>query len=130
MTPPFRSWLALPTPLSDNGPRIIFQQINFKPQEFSTLDICKYICTMCEILMLRDPYACIQGLVGLIDLGKATMEHLPMLNLTIIKEMIVYIEKAIPLRTKAIYLVNCPSVLEQIVKTLMPCMSDKLRNRL
>lgn len=105
------------------------ERITFEPHEFQAVDISRYITTICELGILTDPYACVQGIVAVIDLGRASLQHLPMLQMNVVKELLAYTEKALPIRTKGVFLINCQPFMEQILKTIMACLSQKIRSR-
>ncbi|XP_061394369.1 alpha-tocopherol transfer protein-like [Musca vetustissima] len=120
----------LPIPLNGNGPRIILEQINFGPHDFTTIEICKYIWTMAEITLLNDPYACIQGLVFVMDCSKSTLQHLPLVTPKILIDFVMFCEKALPLRIKKVFDLNCPPFIQTLLNIGLSCTSEKLRSRI
>uniref|UniRef100_A0A1I8Q142 CRAL-TRIO domain-containing protein n=1 Tax=Stomoxys calcitrans TaxID=35570 RepID=A0A1I8Q142_STOCA len=119
----------LPRPLHDNGPRIVIIQINYSTAEASIEDIFYVTCPMYELALLNDPYAGIQGLVYVFDMGKMSFGHLLQASPNFFKQSVLYMEKSMPLRIRGIYFINAPVFAQHFFKLLLPLLSEKLRNR-
>ncbi|XP_058984426.1 retinol-binding protein pinta-like [Musca domestica] len=120
----------LPTPLHGNGPRIVIEQNNFGPNDFSSIDVSRYVWTIAEILLQSDPYACIQGLVIVTDLSKVSLQHLPMLSPKMILEVMQFCEKAYPLRIKMAFFLNGPPFVQTLLNLILSCAPEKFRKRI
>ncbi|XP_073848513.1 alpha-tocopherol transfer protein-like [Musca autumnalis] len=120
----------LPTPLNDNGCRLIMCHCNYNPNEFQIEEIYHPALVMYEILAIDDPYAGICGVITIIDMSKVTMAHIMQANVIFVKAVITYMEKCQTLRIKSICFVNIPSVAHSFFKMFMPLLSEKLRQRI
>lgn len=81
------------------------------------------------MMIMNDPYACINGLLYIADLGNASANHVLQYTPSIMKRQATYCEKALPIRIKGIIFINVSPVAEQFCKLLMPWLSEKLRKR-
>ncbi|XP_075167108.1 alpha-tocopherol transfer protein-like [Haematobia irritans] len=121
--------VPLPRPLNDCGPRIIVFRFNFTV-DHSMEDIILPINAVKETLMMNDPYACINGVVYVTDLSKATTGHLLQLTPSVVKRVMTFFEKSLPLRIKALCYINAPPAAEQFFKLVISCVSEKLKQRI
>ncbi|XP_005182154.1 retinol-binding protein pinta-like [Musca domestica] len=120
----------LPTPLMEHGPRIIVEQVTFGPNEFTSDEISRYVWTIAEIVMQSDPYACIQGLVIVMDFSKVTLQHLHLLSPKMLLEVMMFSEKALPLRIKRVLVLNCPTFVQTLLNFALSCCSEKFQKRI
>ncbi|XP_075166585.1 alpha-tocopherol transfer protein-like isoform X1 [Haematobia irritans] len=123
------STLVLPRPLNDNGPRIIWIKHNYDPFEFTVSNIIQHITALGEIYMLRDPYACIQGLGIVFDLSKFTFNHLKPITPLDIKKGIKFFENTLPLRAKFYCFINISPAGEQMHKLFMHLLPENIKKR-
>lgn len=121
--------MALPEPINGTGPRAIVFQFNYSTKEYSMDDVFQAGSAMHEVLLVNDPYACIQGVVYIVDFGNATANHYMQMTPNFCKKLVSFLEKSMPLRTKAIYYVNTSTAAQQFFKMLFPFFSEKLRQR-
>lgn len=123
------SYVCLPTPLNESGPRIVLIQINFTPQEFSATDIFQYATSASEVMLMSDPYACINGVILVHDYAKATPNMLQLLTPSVLKNAVTYFEKTLPIRIKAIYFINLSVYTDKIFSFILQYLPEKLRER-
>ncbi|XP_075169009.1 alpha-tocopherol transfer protein-like isoform X2 [Haematobia irritans] len=124
------SYCILPTPLHECGPRIVYNGFRYETNEYSIEPVIRNAIAASEILLMSDPYACICGLVFCIDFAKATTAHIMSLTPSIIKKLIFYYEKSLPLRIKAVYLINLSSYAQTVMKMLIQYAPEKLKSRI
>lgn len=126
----YRIWAYLPTPLNDNGPRVMVMRLGlYPPEKYSLEEVMSVACAMQEVLMLEDDYANVNGVVCVADFEHTTLAHMFQMTPTIAKKMTVFSEEALPLRPKANHFINTPTGFEQIFNMLKPMMSEKQQKR-
>lgn len=82
-----------------------------------------------ELLLLDDPYACINGVVIIYDLKNVTTNYLLKYTPSFLKKMNTFYEKALPLRFKGFYYINTPSFFQNVFNIAYPLLSDKIKKR-
>ncbi|XP_073813189.1 alpha-tocopherol transfer protein-like [Musca autumnalis] len=122
--------VPLPTPLNENGCRLIMCNFNYNPNEYQIEEIFHPGIAMYEIFTIDDPYASICGIITIVDMSKVTMAHLMQANAIFLKAVVTYMEKSLPLRIKSLCFVNIPSMAHSFFKMLLPLFSEKLRQRI
>uniref|UniRef100_A0A1I8Q6L7 CRAL-TRIO domain-containing protein n=1 Tax=Stomoxys calcitrans TaxID=35570 RepID=A0A1I8Q6L7_STOCA len=123
-------FLLLPKPLHDTGPRIFFIRINYPGDKYTIEQVLQPCTTMHEVMLLNDPYACIQGIFYMIDFGETHLHHILHFTPSIVKRMVTFLEKSLPFRIKAWCFINVPTLAEPFFRALVPCTSEKLRKRI
>lgn len=125
----FSPYVVLPTPLNESGPRIIFARFTFDPKEYKAEDTISYSVAQCELLLVRDPQACIQGTLHIIDFAEIKAGHIMNTTLSVIKRLIMYYEKSLPLRIKGVCGINVSTYAQQIFKMALQHTSEKIKQR-
>ncbi|XP_061392145.1 clavesin-2-like [Musca vetustissima] len=120
----------LPIPLNGDGCRLVMGHFNYNPQEYRVEEIYHVGSAMYEIFLIDDPYACICGIINIVDMSQVTMAHLLHENANFLKTGIEFIESAMPLRNKAVYFVNVSPAAAQFFNFFIPLFSEKLRKRI
>lgn len=82
-----------------------------------------------EIILMDDPYACINGLVYIMDLKEANFNLASKYTPTFIRKLVQFYEKSLPFRIKEVHMVNMPSIFHNVLNIMMPLFSQKLRQR-
>ncbi|XP_005189931.1 alpha-tocopherol transfer protein-like [Musca domestica] len=125
------TWLYLPNPLNDNGPRIGIMRSGLYPvDKFSAEEVMHVAHALQEISLLEDDHAILQGVIFIGDFEKATMAHMMQMTPSLMKKMTVHSEKAVPLRPKAQHFINTIAGFEPIFNMVKPMMSAKQQKRL
>lgn len=124
-----RVFVPLPIPLNENGPRILVFRFNYSTSKVHTEAIFRCVNAVPEVLIMDDPYACIQGIVFVMDMAQASANHLMQFTPSFVKKMVTYYERSLPLRIKGIYCINASPVAEQFFKLVLSLLSEKLRRR-
>lgn len=87
------------------------------------------ITAIMEILLLEDPYACINGFIIIFDIKNIMAQYLFKLTPSVLKKRTMLLEKSMPFRYKAVYFVNAPSIFQNIYNVVYSMLSDKLKQR-
>ncbi|XP_061395797.1 clavesin-2-like [Musca vetustissima] len=120
----------LPTPLNENGPRILFYQYNYDATKMTIEEMYNPTSAMLELTILTDPYAGIHGLVYIFDMAKATTRHILQLTPNVCKRAVTYLEKSLPLRVRGVYFINVPNAALRIVKFITSLCSEKIQKKI
>ncbi|XP_075167487.1 clavesin-2-like [Haematobia irritans] len=125
-----RCFQPLPKPLNETGPRIVVFRFDYPVDKYSIDDILQAGIAMHEVLIMEDPYACIHGLIYIIDYDHATASHYLQLTPNFCKKLVSFLEKSMPLRIKSLYYINTGTAAQQFFKILIPFLSEKMQKRL
>lgn len=87
------------------------------------------IGAMHEIMFLDDPYVAINGIIYITDLKDITLNMVSKFTPGFLKKVVQFYEKSLPLRIKAAFFVNTPTIFQSVLAILMPLFSEKLRKR-
>ncbi|XP_075169420.1 alpha-tocopherol transfer protein-like [Haematobia irritans] len=124
-------WMYLPTPFNETGPRICFMRSSLYPADKYTMDeVLAVFHVMQELCLLDDDYAIVNGIVFIGDFAKATMAHMFQWTPSLMKKTTAFSEQAIPIRLKAIHLINTPTGFEPIFNMVKPMLSTKNQSRM
>uniref|UniRef100_A0A1I8PN00 CRAL-TRIO domain-containing protein n=1 Tax=Stomoxys calcitrans TaxID=35570 RepID=A0A1I8PN00_STOCA len=123
------TYCSLPTPFPGNGSRIILLQIKFPPTEFGVDEIFRYAASVSEIMCVNDPYACINGVTIVQDYAQATAKHFMLLSPGLVRHILSFYSKAIPIRIKALYYINLSSYAHRFLNVMRPLLPSKLKDR-
>ena len=102
-----RLGIPLPRPLNENGARIYFMKFDGDIAK-GLIDIEElYIVTnaMHEIIMMEDPYACINGIIYIMDLKEITINAISKFTPSFFRKVVQFYEKSLPLRIKGIHFI-------------------------
>lgn len=92
-------------------------------------DIVRNSTASSEISIMSDPYACIYGNVYIYDFSTVTSAHLMLLTPTLIKQIVVFFEKTLPLRIKMVCFINMAPYAMKIIRMFLQYVPEKLRQR-
>ncbi|XP_073813178.1 alpha-tocopherol transfer protein-like [Musca autumnalis] len=123
------TFLPLTTPLNEFGPRIMVFRFNYSPKSVPIDALFHSINAIPQVLLIDDAYACICGLVFIVDMSEFTSAHLLQLTPPFLKKIVTYYENILPFRIKGIYCINVNRIAEQLIKLLLSIMGEKLRKR-
>lgn len=121
--------VILPTPLNGNGPRIAVLRFKYSPKEYHINEVMRYCVAMGEYMYMDDPYACINGLVVIIDFADATASHLKDITINIVKRFVTFFESTNPIRQKKFYHINLSKYTYQFLHMIHQHMPEKLKNK-
>ncbi|KAM7344982.1 alpha-tocopherol transfer protein-like [Cochliomyia hominivorax] len=122
--------VSLPRPL--NGTRIYFLKFDGEVAkgDVELEHLYRVSNAMHEIFIRDDPYACINGIIYILDLKDISINMVTKLTPVLIRKLIQFYEKSLPLRIKAIHFINTPSIFHTVVNIMLPIFSEKLRKRI
>uniref|UniRef100_W8BJR7 Alpha-tocopherol transfer protein-like n=1 Tax=Ceratitis capitata TaxID=7213 RepID=W8BJR7_CERCA len=127
----YGSGCLLPTPLNENGPRIMFVRAgNYPADKYTLKDIMAVSHAQQELWIREDDYATVNGFIDILDVSRLTTAHFASHTPNVIKKMLVFAEKAIPLRQRATHFINFPPSFYTIFNMLKPLMPAKQQERL
>ncbi|XP_029161318.1 uncharacterized protein LOC114933052 [Nylanderia fulva] len=86
--------------------------------KFDYLECMKYLFMTCEVQNLIRGTS--EGLVVVIDASGATFGHLARMNLMNLKKILFYIQEAVPVRLKAIHILNTAPVVDMMLNMIKP----------
>ncbi|XP_061399958.1 retinol-binding protein pinta-like, partial [Musca vetustissima] len=100
--------VVLPTPLVEDGSRIVFYRYTYNPMEWRMVDMAPVCTAMHEVMIMQDPYACICGITYILDMSEVTMQHILQYTPAMVKKLCLFYEKWMPLNMRAFYFINVP----------------------
>ncbi|XP_065368348.1 clavesin-2-like [Calliphora vicina] len=122
----------LPRPLKDNEARILF--IKFDGDVAKGLvdfdELYRVTNALHEIIIMDDPYACINGIIYIFDLNNITLNMAAKYTPTFLRKLVQFYEKSLPLRIKGIHFINAPSFIHSVLSIVLPMLTEKLRQRI
>lgn len=123
--------VPLPRPLNDNGARIYF--IKFEGDIAKGLkDLNKFysvIMAMHEIMIMEDPYVCINGIIYIIDLKDITPDFGTKFSTPFLLKMAQFYEYSLPLYVKSINYINTPTFYYGALDIIKKLFSEKFFKR-
>ncbi|XP_037813924.1 alpha-tocopherol transfer protein-like [Lucilia sericata] len=123
--------LSLPMPLNGTGPRILYIRTGHYPTDkFSFADVMCVANALQELCMRDDDYCVVCGYVQILDMSEYSAAHMLQMTPTVVKKMSTFAEDAVPLRQKAIHIINMPSSYEKVFNMLKPLMPLKQQERM
>uniref|UniRef100_A0A1B0G0L4 CRAL-TRIO domain-containing protein n=1 Tax=Glossina morsitans morsitans TaxID=37546 RepID=A0A1B0G0L4_GLOMM len=119
-------YLYLPTPLHDNGPRILLIRTGVYPAGKYSLDelLVVYIALQ-DILMLEDDNAVIKGLIIICDFKTFTISHCFYLNPIKLKRLIAFSDEALATRIKSAQNIYTPKAFEFFYRLVKPLLAKQ-----
>lgn len=126
-----RFMVLLPEPLNNTGPRIIILRPNSDLVNglYTIEDTHTLLTAILEITILEDPYACINGFTVIIDLKNITSNFILKYTPSLLRKEIMFVEKCLPFRYRAVYYVNAPFIFHRFFNTLYPILPDIIKER-
>uniref|UniRef100_A0A1A9W9W1 CRAL-TRIO domain-containing protein n=1 Tax=Glossina brevipalpis TaxID=37001 RepID=A0A1A9W9W1_9MUSC len=122
--------LRLLKPLSEDGPRIhIARYTVYDMKEYPLAEILKVRSIISDIQLLEDDNAIIAGFIEIVDMQDFSASHMFQFDPLIVKKIGVLAEKAWPLRTKGVHIINAPPTAEKLLSLSKNLMSEKIKQR-
>lgn len=128
---PCRYAMPLPTPMNGNGPRIVFLNINGDIAKglIDLEDLYTVVNAKHEIILMDDPYACINGIIFVLDLKEVTLNLVLKFTPSFMKKLLQFYEKSLPFRIKGIHLFHTPAIFQTVINVFVPMLSEKVQKR-
>ncbi|XP_037813915.1 alpha-tocopherol transfer protein-like [Lucilia sericata] len=124
--------LPLLRPLNDHGPRIFF--VNFEDDivhgQFDVPELFWVVNAMHEIIIMDDPYGCINGMIYIWDLKNISLNMAAKFTPSFLRKMVQFYDKSLPFRIKSLHMFNTPPFFHSVLNILIPLLSEKLKKRL
>uniref|UniRef100_A0A1B0FLE9 CRAL-TRIO domain-containing protein n=1 Tax=Glossina morsitans morsitans TaxID=37546 RepID=A0A1B0FLE9_GLOMM len=125
------TFVYLPTPLHDNGPRILlFRNGLPSAEKYKVEDVWAVFHVLQDILMLEDDYAVVNGLVMVGDFREFTLAHVLQNTPLLIRKWITYNYEAMPMRVKSTHIAFAPKVFDTLYNIGRPMLPLKQQKRL
>lgn len=104
-------------------------RFSYNAAEYSIDDVFLPGAAMHEVMIYNDPYACINGIIYLVDFELATGSHFLQMTPNFCMKLLSFLEKSMPYRVKHIYYLNTSPAAQQFLKALLLFFSEKLKQR-
>jgi len=96
------------------------------PSKFDFFESTKHILLTCEVQTVI--HGTSQGLVVILDATGLTFSHVASMNITGLKKVLYYIQEAVPVRLKALHVLNTIPIVDTFFNMLKPFMKKELIN--
>ncbi|XP_059609366.1 alpha-tocopherol transfer protein-like [Phlebotomus argentipes] len=112
------------------GRRVIIVRIvkEFNPEIYSVERLFRAVAVMMEVAS-SEPDTQVNGVVGVLDLKELSLSHLRPLTPSFIRFGMQWCQNCIPLRLKALHVVNETPIIDATYAIIKNFLVDKLRNR-
>ncbi|XP_069679999.1 alpha-tocopherol transfer protein-like isoform X3 [Periplaneta americana] len=113
-------------PVKDpNGYHILFHSLKqTEPSKYIFADAARVYLMMIDICIKHEGPS--PGIVLLFDLTGVKFGHLRRLSLSLIRKFLVYLQEGLPVRLKAIHILNVMSIMDYIMSVIKPFLSKEL----
>ncbi|XP_011292467.2 clavesin-2 [Musca domestica] len=123
--------LHLPTPLHETGPRIQYVRPgNYPTDKYTFSDVMAIANAFQELNMLFDDYCVINGYVQILDMSSYTASHILQLTPNVVRKITTFAEDALPLRQRAVHIVNTSPAFDRLLNMIRALMPLKQQQRL
>ncbi|XP_014474891.1 PREDICTED: alpha-tocopherol transfer protein-like isoform X2 [Dinoponera quadriceps] len=120
--------MTLPKP-DQNGYRIIFHRLaDTRPLQYVFNDTIKLLLMSIDASLYTD--GCSPGYVFLLDMHGVRLSHLPKLSINSIRRFFEYIQEGMPVRLKAVYVLNAVWFMDKVLAFIKPFMKRELYDML
>lgn len=102
---------------------------NYPADKYTLKDIMAVSHAQQELWIREDDYATVNGFIDILDVSRLTTAHFASHTPNVIRKMLVFAEKAIPLRQRATHFINFPPSFYTIFNMLKPLMPAKQQER-
>ncbi|PZC81180.1 alpha-tocopherol transfer protein isoform X1 [Helicoverpa armigera] len=113
------------------GRRVLVLELGkkWKPSKCSLDEVFKGCVLFLEAAML-EPETQICGAVVIFDMDGLSMQHVLQFTPSFANRIVDWLQEAIPLRIKGLYIINQPFIFEMVFKLFKPFLKEKLRSRI
>lgn len=127
----FRIGVPLPRPINDNGPRIYF--VKYEGDVSKGLvdmnELYSVIIAMHEIMIMEDPYACINGIIYILDLKDCTAEMAAQFSPQFLMKVVHFFEHSLPFYVRSANFLNFSTHFQNSMDILMSMFSERFKQR-
>lgn len=68
------------------------------------------------------------GIIGVMDGSNMTFGHMGRINIATMKKMTCYVQDALPIRLKALHVINMSPIVQKCFDMIKPCIQEKMMN--
>ncbi|KAM3959039.1 alpha-tocopherol transfer protein-like [Aphomia sociella] len=123
--------LVLPKIEKPTDPRvIIIRASEYDPSKYFVTELLALTLVMQQILYLEDDVLVVSGIINILDLQGACMNHFIQMTPTTLKKMMVTGQDASPARLKSAHYLSTPPGFETVFSIGKKIMSEKYKSRL
>ncbi|KAM7345449.1 alpha-tocopherol transfer protein-like [Cochliomyia hominivorax] len=123
--------LSLPTPLHNTGPRLIYVRAGHYPcEKYNFSDIMAVSNALQELCLREDDYCVINGYIQILDMSEYSAGHILQMTPAVVKKMNTFAEDALPLRQRAIHIINTPEGFCKVYNMFKPLLLLKQQKRI
>lgn len=120
--------MPLPRPVNDNSSRIIF--IKFEGDIAKGLvnldELYSVFIAIHEIMIMEDPYACINGIIYILDMKDVTIG---IFTPKFVIKAAHFIEHSLPFYIRSAHFINVPQQFHNCIETMHTIYSEKFAQR-
>ncbi|KAJ8726550.1 hypothetical protein PYW07_001248 [Mythimna separata] len=124
------SIVSILAPRDQHGRRIILVESGerWNPQEVSLKDVFRGIQVGLEGAM-AEPRTQICGVISIFDMKGLSFKHIMQFTPSYAKMVLDWIQESVPIRVKAVHIINQPYIFNMLFAIFKPFMREKLRSR-
>lgn len=125
------SIVSILAPRDQHGRRIILVESGerWNPQEVSLKDVFRGIQVGLEGAM-AEPRTQICGVISVFDMKGLSFKHIMQFTPSYAKMVLDWIQESVPIRVKAVHIINQPYIFNMLFAIFKPFMREKLRSRI
>ncbi|VVC28349.1 CRAL/TRIO, N-terminal domain,CRAL-TRIO lipid binding domain [Cinara cedri] len=119
----------MPSVNIDKSERFLFVQLkNYNANLFEYSSIFKYLAMWMDHTLLR--YGTCDAIIAVIDSKGLNWRHIIKLPVLLCRQMLLFLETALPIRLKSIHVLNTGSTTQMLMKVIMQFASKELQERI
>ncbi|XP_013105939.2 retinol-binding protein pinta [Stomoxys calcitrans] len=118
---------VLPMPLHGCGPRIVIYRYWYPIEKYAMEEIIETCVATIESFIMTDPYACICGVLYLLDMAEITPEKIEQYTPRVLKKLDVFYDKYIPFHSIGFYFFNIPPFAEKFFQQYLESLPKDFR---
>ncbi|XP_059220155.1 retinol-binding protein pinta-like [Stomoxys calcitrans] len=121
---------VLPMPLNDCGPRIVLYRYVYPIEKYTLEEVIETCVATVETFIMNDPYACICGVLYLLDMSNITPAMLEQYTTRVFQKLDAFYDKYVPLHSVGFYFFNVPSFAEQFFQQYLESLPPEYRKNI
>lgn len=131
ISPYKHSIVSIMSPRDQHGRRIILVESGerWDPQQVPLTDVFRGIQMGLEGAMV-EPQTQICGIISLFDMKGLSFKHIMQFTPSYAKMILDWIQECVPIRVKAVHIINQPYIFNMLFAIFKPFMREKLRSRI
>lgn len=116
--------------MHETGPRIQYVRPgNYPTDKYTFGDVMAIANAFQELNMLFDDYCVINGYVQILDMSSYTASHILQLTPNVVRKITTFAEDALPLRQRAVHIVNTSPAFDRLLNMIRALMPLKQQQR-